>query len=40
MQRSTRINLIYFVIAALGVIFVHRAWSSSQQVEPIAYSEF
>ena len=40
MQRATRINLIYFVIAALGVIFVHRAWSTSQQVEPIAYSEF
>ena len=40
MQRSTRINLIYFVIAAIGVIFIHRAWSTAQQVEPIAYSEF
>lgn len=40
MQRSTRINIIYIIVAALGVILLHRTWSSSQQVEPLAYSEF
>lgn len=40
MQRSTRIHLLYIVIAAIGVLFLHRAWSTTQQVEPLAYSEF
>ncbi len=40
MQRSTRIHLVYLVIATLGVILIHRAWATSQQIEPLAYSEF
>lgn len=40
MQRSTRIQLIYLIIAVVGVLFVHRALSSAQQVENLAYSEF
>jgi cell division protease FtsH len=40
MKRSTRINLIYWIIAALGILSLHSAWNTAQQVENIAYSEF
>ncbi len=40
MQRQTQINLWYFIIAALAVIWLHGLWVQSRTVEPITYSEF
>jgi cell division protease FtsH len=40
MERQTQINLWYFVLAALAVIWLHSLWVESRTVEPITYSEF
>jgi cell division protease FtsH len=40
MERQTQINLWYFIIAALAVIWLHGLWVESRTVEPITYSEF
>jgi cell division protease FtsH len=40
MERQTQINLWYFIIAALAVVWLHGMWVESRTVEPITYSEF
>ncbi len=40
MLKSTRFNLTYFLIAALGVLLLHDAWTASREVAPVPYSEF
>jgi len=40
MERKTQINLWYVLLAMLAVIWLREAWVTSQQVEPLAYSEF
>jgi cell division protease FtsH len=40
MERKTQINLWYLILAVLAVIWVREAWISSQEIEPLAYSEF
>jgi cell division protease FtsH len=40
MQKTTRFNMFYTLIAVLGVIFIHNLWMSYQSVAPLAYSEF
>ena len=40
MERSTQINLWYLLLALLAVIWLRDVWVTSQEVEPIAYSEF
>jgi len=40
MQRQTQINLWYFVIAMLAVVWLHSLWVETRTVEPITYSEF
>jgi len=40
MNRSTRLNIIYVLIAAVGVFFLHNLWARSSTVESLAYSEF
>ncbi len=38
--KSVRFNVVYFLIAALGIVTIHDVWMQSQFVEPIPYSEF
>jgi len=40
MQKQTQINLWYFVLAALAVMWLHSLWVQARTVEPITYSEF
>ncbi len=40
MERQTRFNIWYVVIAILGVLWVREMWVTATQVEPIPYSEF
>jgi cell division protease FtsH len=40
MERQTQINLWYFVLALLAVLWLHSLWVESRTVEPITYSEF
>ena len=40
MQKTTRFNLIYALIAVMGVLALHDLWVRAQAVSPIAYSEF
>jgi cell division protease FtsH len=41
MNRTARFfNVIYFVVALLGVWLLQQAWMRSQTVAPIPYSEF
>src|ERR1700739_721226 len=40
MQRLTRVNIIYFVFAMLGVLMLQNAWIHYASVEPMAYSDF
>ncbi len=40
MERQTQINLWYFVLAALAVMWLHSVWVEMRTVEPITYSEF
>jgi cell division protease FtsH len=40
MEKQTQINLWYFFIAALAVIWLHGLWKEARTVEPITYSEF
>jgi cell division protease FtsH len=40
MQKQTQINLWYFVLAALAVMWLHSLWVQTRTVEPITYSEF
>lgn len=40
MLKSTRFNLAYLVIATLGIMLIHEAWTTSKTVSVIPYSEF
>jgi cell division protease FtsH len=40
MEKQTRFNLWYAVIAVMGVLLLRELWTTMQQVEPIPYSEF
>jgi cell division protease FtsH len=40
MERQTQINLWYFVLALLAVMWLHSLWVETRTVEPITYSEF
>ena len=40
MEKSTRFNLTYAMIAIFGVMLLQSLWSSYQSVSPIPYSEF
>ncbi len=40
MQKTTRFNLTYLLIAVIGVVTIHNLWVGYQSVAPLAYSEF
>jgi cell division protease FtsH len=40
MERKTRLNIAYAVLAVLAVILVRDLWVASQSIEQISYSEF
>jgi cell division protease FtsH len=40
MNKTNRFNLIYFVIAAFGVLLLHDFWVTSRTVATLPYSEF
>ena len=40
MDRQTSINLGYFALAVLAVLWMQSLWVESQQVERLSYSEF
>ncbi len=40
MQKTTRFNIFYAIIAVLGVITFHDIWVSYQSISHLAYSEF
>jgi cell division protease FtsH len=40
MQKTTRFNLIYALIAVMGVLAIHDLWVRAQAVSMIPYSEF
>jgi cell division protease FtsH len=40
MERQTQINLWYFVLAVLAVLWLRNLWVEMRTVEPITYSEF
>jgi cell division protease FtsH len=40
MQKTTRFNLLYALIAVSGVLLVHDLWVGFRSIEPLPYSEF
>ena len=40
MERHTQINIWYFILAFLAVIWLRDVWIASQHVEEITYSQF
>ncbi len=40
MEKQTRFNLWYAIIAVLAMLLLRELWTTAQQVEPIPYSEF
>ena len=40
MEKQTRFNIWYAVLAALGILFLQELWVQYRTVAPIAYSEF
>ena len=40
MERKTQITIWYAIVAMLGIIWLRDLWVTSQQVEPIPYSDF
>ncbi len=40
MERKTQINLIYVVLALIGVVLLRDLWVQMQTIEPIPYSRF
>jgi cell division protease FtsH len=40
MERQTQINLWYFVLAVLAVMWLANLWKEARTIEPITYSEF
>jgi len=40
MQKTTRFNLTYVLIALFGVVLLHDFWVSQQSIRSLAYSEF
>jgi cell division protease FtsH len=40
MDKGTRFNLVYMMIAVAGVLLVHNLWSTTQSVATLPYSEF
>jgi len=40
MKQKTRVNVIYIIIAFLGVLTLQNAWVQYRAIEPLAYSEF
>ena len=40
MDRESKVNFWYFVIALIGLLLIQQWWAESRRVETIAYSEF
>ena len=40
MEKQTQFNIWYILIAVIGIMWMRDLWVNTQQVEPIAYSEF
>jgi len=40
MQRQTWFSIWYVIVALIGVLWVRDLWTTMNQVEPIAYSQF
>ncbi len=40
MQKSTRFNLVYALVAILGVFLLHDLWERQRAVTPLPYSDF
>ncbi|HEX7012636.1 MAG TPA: ATP-dependent zinc metalloprotease FtsH [Steroidobacteraceae bacterium] len=40
MERHTKVNIWYFILAFLAVVWLRDAWIASRHVEEISYSEF
>jgi cell division protease FtsH len=40
MDRTTRLNLLYAILAVLAVVYLQSWWQAAQRVEPVPYSEF
>lgn len=40
MNKSTRFNMVYALVAVLGVILLHDLWTNYRKVTPLPYSEF
>jgi len=40
MKHLTRVNVVYFLVAMLGVLMLQNAWIHYVSVEPMAYSDF
>jgi len=40
MERQTRLNIGYAIIALVGVLVLRELWTTAREVEPIPYSEF
>jgi len=40
MERATKINIWYVLLALFGVIFLRDLWVAQKHIEPISYSEF
>ena len=40
MERRTQFNLLYLVIAMVGILLLQGVWQQARQVEPLPYSEF
>jgi cell division protease FtsH len=40
MEQKTQINVIYIIIAIIGVLMLQNAWVQYRAIEPLAYSDF
>jgi hypothetical protein len=40
MERQTQSNIVYGMVAVLGILLLQSWWQQGQQVEVIPYSEF
>lgn len=40
MEKHQKLNLIYAIVAVIGILFLHELWVQQQTVQPVPYSEF
>ena len=40
MEKQQKLNLIYAIVAVIGILFLHELWVQQQTIQPVPFSDF